>query len=77
MAFTVGNEVLSDVQHAFRANKSTEKALQFFVESIQEAKDKMNPFGIFLDFTKAYDVLNHTILLRKLNSNGIRNVVNS
>jgi retron-type reverse transcriptase len=36
----------------------------------------MNPTGIFLDFTKAYDVLNHKILLSKLNSYGIRGVAN-
>jgi hypothetical protein len=36
----------------------------------------MNPNGIFLHLTKAYDVLKHTILLSKLNSYGIRGVVN-
>jgi hypothetical protein len=34
----------------------------------------MNPIGIFLDLTKAYDVLSHKILLSKLNSYGIRGV---
>jgi hypothetical protein len=36
----------------------------------------MNPSGIFLDLTKAYDVLNHKVLLSKLNSYGIRGVAN-
>ena len=36
----------------------------------------MNPVGIFLDLTKAYDVLSHKILLSKLNSYGIRGVAN-
>jgi retron-type reverse transcriptase len=36
----------------------------------------MNPIGIFLDFTKAYDVLSHKVLLSKLNSYGIRGVAN-
>jgi hypothetical protein len=36
----------------------------------------MYSIGIFLDLTKAYDVLNHTILLSKFNSYGIRGVVN-
>jgi hypothetical protein len=36
----------------------------------------MNPTGIFLYLTKAYDVLNHKVLLSKLNSYGIRGVTN-
>jgi hypothetical protein len=35
----------------------------------------MNPIAIFLDLTKAYGIINHTILLSKLNSYGIRGVV--
>jgi len=66
---------LSDVQHGFRANKSTATAFQFFVESTQEAiEDEMNPIWIFLDLTKAYDVLNHTMFLSKFSCFGIRGV---
>jgi hypothetical protein len=36
----------------------------------------MNPTGIFLDLTKAYDILNHKVLLSKLNSYGTRGVAN-
>jgi len=36
----------------------------------------MNPTGIFLYLTKAYDVLNQKVLLSKLNSYGIRGVAN-
>jgi retron-type reverse transcriptase len=77
MAFIEGNGVLAETHHGFRTTKSTETALQIFIQSTQEATEKkMNPVGIFLDLTKAYDVLNHKVLLSKLNSYGIRGVTN-
>jgi hypothetical protein len=36
----------------------------------------MNPIRIFLDLTKAYDVLSHKILLSKLNSYDIKDMAN-
>jgi hypothetical protein len=57
--------------------KSTETALQIFIQSTQEAiEKKINPIGIFLDLTKAYDVLSHKVLLSKLNFYGIRGMAN-
>jgi hypothetical protein len=45
---------------------------------IQEALDKqVHTIGIFIDLTKAYDVLNHELLLEKLSSYGIRGTTNS
>jgi hypothetical protein len=64
IAFIEGNGVLTEAQHGFRTRKSMETALQVFVKSVQEAiEEKINPTGIFLDLTKAYDVLNHRVLL--------------
>ena len=54
--------------------KSAETALKIFIKSTQEAIEKRNLIWIFLDLTKAYDVLNHKVLLSKLNSYGIRDV---
>jgi hypothetical protein len=49
-----------------------ETAVQSFVEIIQEALDKgIQVSGIFIDLTKAYDTLNHKVLLEKLSSYGI------
>ena len=57
--------------------KSTETALQIFTKRVQEAIErKLNPTGVFLDLSKAYDVLNHKVLLSKLDSYGIRGVAN-
>jgi hypothetical protein len=48
-----------------------------FSSKVQEAtEEKGTCLEFFLDLTKAYDVLNHKVLLSKLNSYGIRGVAN-
>jgi hypothetical protein len=77
MAFIGRNGVLTEAQRGFRTKKSTETTLEIFINSTQEAiEKKTNPIGIFIDLTKAYDVLNHKVLLSKLNSYSIRGVAN-
>jgi hypothetical protein len=47
------------------------------LNNIQVAlENKLQVVGLFLDLTKAYDVLNHQILLEKLEMNGIRGIAN-
>ena len=72
-AFIDRNEVLTEARHGFRTKKCMETALQIFTKSVQETIErKLNPIGVFLDLTKAYDVLNHNVLSSKLDSYGIR-----
>jgi len=57
--------------------KSTDTASHTFVAGIQNAMEPhLHVVRIFLDLTKAYDVLNHNTLLDKLNTDGIRGNIN-
>jgi len=48
-----------------------------FIEKIQEALDNRKySVGILIDLTKAYDTLNHKVLMEKLSSYGIRGINN-
>ena len=69
------NNILYPNQFGFREKHSTYMALLKLKDDISEEIDNTNFFiGIFIDLSKSFDIINHDILIKKLNSYGIRDI---
>ena len=69
---------LSELQFGFRAKHSTSHALVSITETIREALDTGNfACGVFIDLQKAFDTVDHDILISKLKFYGIRGITNN
>ena len=67
------NKLFYESQFGFRKGHSTELACLELIDKITEELDKGHvPIAIFLDLSKAFDTLDHTILLSKLQHYGIQ-----
>ena len=60
-------------QYGFRRAHSTYMAIMDMVENVRQSwENNEHCLGIFIDFKKAFDTVNHGILITKLEHNGIR-----
>ena len=66
------NKILSKNQFGYRKQRSTELATILLTDNIRKSVDKGNLVGVlYIDLTKAFDTLSHSVLLEKLKRIGI------
>lgn len=65
--FMETNSLFPDSQYGFRKNRGTNQAVSEVIIRMEDLKAKNKKFAIILmDFSKAFDVINHKILYKKL-----------
>jgi retron-type reverse transcriptase len=72
VSFLNSHGIISNTQHGFWNGKSTSTATADSIERVYKSLDEREiSIVIFLDLSKAFDFINHDILLRKMTKMGI------
>ncbi len=70
------NKLFYNHQYGFREGHSTEFAAIEVIDRITQQMDNgETPFNVYLDLSKAFDTLDHNILMEKLKHYGVRNTL--
>ena len=77
-AFLEQHKCIYELQFGFRENHSTNHAIISIIQKIQDfIQNNRFSIGVFIDLQKAFDTVNHSILLDKLDHYGISGISNT